>query len=98
MCCSEAEHLQQPRDLTVLLCLRCTMLCCALLCCALLQDESGDPMVDKLFGVKLQTKLKCEETGEEYTVSRTQPKCSSPRSAQHAVTRAALSLYMQFAM
>lgn len=40
-------------------------------------------MVDKLFGVKLQTKLKCEETEEEYTVSRTQPKCSNSRSAQH---------------
>lgn len=25
-------------------------------------------MVDKLFGVKLHTKLKCEETGEEYSV------------------------------
>lgn len=34
----------------------------------LLQDESGQPMINQLFGVKLQTKLKCEETGEEYTV------------------------------
>jgi hypothetical protein len=32
------------------------------------QDESGQPMVDQLFGVKLHTKLKCEETGEEFMV------------------------------
>ena len=25
-------------------------------------------MIDKLFGVQLHTKLKCEETGEEYAV------------------------------
>jgi hypothetical protein len=26
-------------------------------------------MIDQLFGVKLHTKLKCEETGEEYEVN-----------------------------
>jgi hypothetical protein len=34
----------------------------------LLQDEAGQPLVDSLFGVKLHTKLKCEETGESYEV------------------------------
>lgn len=38
------------------------------LCMRLLQDSDGAPMADKLFGVKLHTKLKCEETGEEFQV------------------------------
>eukprot|EP00879_Flechtneria_rotunda_P001744 GHRR01001907.1.p1 GENE.GHRR01001907.1~~GHRR01001907.1.p1 ORF type:complete len:495 (+),score=192.81 GHRR01001907.1:202-1686(+) len=31
-----------------------------------LKDTDGTPMVDKLFGVRLHTKLKCDETGEEF--------------------------------
>lgn len=35
-----------------------------------LQDTDGQSMIDKLFGVKLHVKLKCEETDEEFEVSR----------------------------
>ncbi|KAF8058875.1 UBP7 [Scenedesmus sp. PABB004] len=35
------------------------------------QDAGGAPLVDKLFGVKLLTKLKCEETGEEFEEAST---------------------------
>jgi hypothetical protein len=38
----------------------------AVVCC--LQDSDGTPAVDRLFGLKLRTKLKCEETGEEFEV------------------------------
>jgi hypothetical protein len=33
-----------------------------------LQDSDGASAVDRLFGLKLHTKLKCEETGEEMQV------------------------------
>jgi hypothetical protein len=35
-----------------------------------LQDADGKSAVDRLFGLKLHTKLKCEETGEEFEVRR----------------------------
>jgi len=35
-----------------------------------LQDEDGSSVVDKLFGVALNTKLKCEESGEESQVCK----------------------------
>jgi hypothetical protein len=39
-----------------------------LLSCVALQDSDGASAVDRLFGLKLHTKLKCEETGEEMQV------------------------------
>lgn len=36
------------------------------MCC--LQDADGKSAVDRLFGLKLHTQLKCEETGEEFEV------------------------------
>lgn len=34
-----------------------------------LQGEDGSPLLNRLFGVKLETTLKCEESGEEMSVS-----------------------------
>lgn len=47
----------------------------------MLQDESGKPLVDSLFGVKLHTKLTCEETGESYEVCADTSRCKQSRQA-----------------
>lgn len=35
------------------------------------QDPDGQSSIDKLFGIRMHTKLKCEETGEEFEVIKT---------------------------
>jgi hypothetical protein len=46
-------------------CIACAAVVCGAAC---VQDGAGQPLVDSLFGVKLHTTLKCEETGESYEV------------------------------
>lgn len=37
----------------------------------LLQESDGGSVVDKLFGMRMETKLKCEESGEEINEAST---------------------------
>jgi hypothetical protein len=58
-----------------------------------LQDADGKSAVDRLFGLKLHTKLKCEETGEEFEVGRLGCSCRCSCSCNGHVVAWQLAMY-----